>query len=567
MVESSGRSSAHVNAYDAINAIEVCTAPAAAQLTSACGGVVRTSSKIGNDDNSENSDNENNQYTTDEYHGSGWEGLATFLFGSDWYSIPLQGDRDDEAMAKIGANHGANSLSTKKSGFVETANGAKKPGGKTILPKMPEPTAIAAGSTVKGKQLASLVSAAAAATNGGEKSVSFAGDLHSSLAARNDATNTSNVGEGRWNAPYLGQVAPFPLVSSTKSIANPHRMDGTYAVLSLHDLAMEVEACRGRGLGLVGDKKGLGPLTKRAKKGSSVDSSSSLKNGDKSKNASSLLNAGKVVTDGKYSAEVIEKAQLAEERAMRAELRIPQDVYFCGERLWGCIRDKDDLMDTDRVNKEDGNKLMSPEATKSTSSKYKTTKVTFDVPSNAPQTADDAVKSQPKGQDQNKPRDIWMPPYVPNFLPPFPINPTSEIGPDGISSSVAASQIIGNVFDRASYRREKRKLRMSESNQMARDSQEGDHIAASSDSKSLRHSVICLGKTPGSSYWGSVWLDSNSTDGGKKSGNGLSNMNLPSVSVTPGVTGKNGSDPQAVAPLGRASGSRVSKILEGSMNI
>jgi len=572
MVESSGRSSAHVNAYDAINAIEDCTAPAAAQLTSACGGVVGTSSVIDNDDeNTENGDDESNQYATEECQVSGWEELAKFLFGSDWYSIPLEGDGDDEALrlanAKIGFIYGKNSLSTKKSGLTVNSNGAKKPGGKTILPKMPESSATLTGTTVKGKQISNFVSAAAA--SGGEKSVSFAGDLQSSFVATNNATNTPTVGEGRWNAPYLGQLAPFPLVSSAKSIANPHRMEGTNAVLSLHDLAMEVEACRGRGLGLVGDKKGLGPLTKRPKKGSSGGSSSSSKsNGDKTNIGRSLPSTAKNVTDPRFSAEFFEKAQLAEERAMRAELRIPQDVYFGGDRLWGCIRNNDDSMDTDKDDKEDGKKSMSTEAAKSTSSKDVTTKVTFGVSSKAPQTADAFVNSQQKEQDQNKPTDIWMPPYVPIFLPAFPPSSSSETGPDGFSSSVAASQIMGKVFDHASYRREKRKLRMSESNPMARGASEGlAELSVVSDSKSLRRSVIGLGKSPGLSYWGSDWLNSYGADGGKESRNGLSNINLPAVSVTPGVTGKNGSDPQAVAPLGRASGSRVSKILEGSMNI
>lgn len=572
MVESSGRSSAHVNAYDAINAIEYCTAPAAAQLTSACGGVVRTSSVIDNDDeNAENVDDESNQYAMEECQASGWEGLATFLFGSDWFSIPLEGDGDDEALrlanAKIGFIYGKSSLSTKKPGLAFDTNGAKKPGGKSLLPKMPESSATSAGTTVKGKQISNLVSAAAA--SGGEKSVSFAGDLQSSFVATNNATNTPTVGEGRWNAPYLGQLAPFPLVSSTKSIANPHRMEGTNAVLSLHDLAMEVEACRGRGFGLVGDKKGLGPLTKRAKKGSSGGSSSSSKsNGDKTKIGRSLPSTTKNATDPKISAEIFEKAQLAEERAIRAELRIPQDVNFGGDRLWGCIRDNDDSLETDKDDKNDGKKSMSTEAAKLTSSKDVTTKVTFDVSCKAPRTADAVFNSQQKEQDQNTPTDIWMPPYVPIFLPAFPTSSSSETGPDGISSSVAASQIMGKVFDHASYRREKRKLRMSESNPMAWGASQGSaELSAVSDSKSLRRSVICLGKSPESSYWGSDWLNSNGADGGKESRNGLNNMNLPAVSVTPGVTGKNGSDPQAVAPLGRASGSRVSKILEGSMNI
>ena len=560
MVETSGRSSAHVNAYDALNAIEECTAPAAAHLGSAMGGVMTQNTNC------------NDSTLSEEYQGRGWEGLATFLFGSDWYTIPLEGEdeeRQRKANASIGGGKDGNKISS-------INNGAKKvTGGKTLLPKMPSTTTNTTVNTTaltKGKQLPNL---------GGERNVSFSIDR--SNAGNGAVDNSSgNIGSGRWDAPYLGSLAPFPLVTRADNIANPHRLQGTSAVLSLHDLAMEVEACRENGLG-INDKMGLGPLTKRPRKGNIVNSES-----DKSKKT--LPTIDKVNGENTNNAYgIIDAAQ----SALRASLLIPDDVYSSSETLWGCIYEKDDPLAKNKDAVGDGGKTATSGASKIVvgDNSKSSPKVTFDASAKAPPIDDNSLKFLNGEQEQGAPPapTIIMPSYVPNFLPPFPTEYSSELGADGMSSAIASSAIMGEVLSRVSYRRDKRKLRLGELNNASsslRPIEGKEAVAATSGRDSVRRSVIGLGKSAGPSYWGSDWLGNDDKSMGKK--DGTLSSNLPSVTVTTGVLAgselltanavmkevvgssasrKSGLDASQVVPLGRASGSRVSKILEGSMNL
>ena len=86
-VELSGRSSAHVNIYDVIHAIEECTYPAADPSAS-----IVTSS---------NGAQSNNNGAASSLDSGGWEGLASFLFGPDWHLIPLEGEDPLEVTPKL----------------------------------------------------------------------------------------------------------------------------------------------------------------------------------------------------------------------------------------------------------------------------------------------------------------------------------------------------------------------------------------------------------------------------------------------------------------------------------
>ena len=90
---------------------------------------------------------------------------------------------------------------------------------------------------------------------------------------------------------------------------------------------------------------------------------------------------------------------------------------------------------------------------------------------------------------------------------------------------------------------------------------------------SVRRSVIGLGKkSVGTSYWGSNWLDDDNTEAGGGTHTKTNNIGLSDVTgalveeggntVAAASPKKSNSD---VQPLVRASGSRLSKILEGSM--
>lgn len=157
-----------------------------------------------------------------------------------------------------------------------------------------------------------------------------------------------------------------------------------------------------------------------------------------------------------------------------------------------------------------------------------------------------------------------MPQYVPNFLPPFPTDEYSDMISDRLAASVSTSAVMGDVKSRMAHNRDKRKHSSLEP--------EGGKAAAVLERNAVRRSVIVLGKPVGPSYWGSKWLE-NEEDGKH---NPKSNItDLSGVSVAPGgsssksesAKNKSGLEPTQVLPLGRASGSRHAKILEGSMNV
>lgn len=206
-----------------------------------------------------------------------------------------------------------------------------------------------------------------------------------------------------------------------------------------------------------------------------------------------------------------------------------------------------------------------------------------------------------------------MPVYVPNFLPNFPSEQSSSYG-DGddnanglrSSSSASVSAIMGQVLLRASRMRGKKRKSPPNgaatsvavaSNKVAparrgRTGSGGETDNSGRDA--VRRSVIELGGT-GSSYWGSEWLDDEADGDGSSGVGGGGNRRrrtdppLPSVpayasrsDIASGMAkpppegshrqrgggGNGSSDPSKdVTPLARASGSKFSKILEGSMNI
>lgn len=477
-----------------------------------------------------------------EAQGRGWEGLASFLFGPDWFSIPLEGeDAADAAVASkepsLAAGIKESLIKSLQSNGVTNASGPKKaPGGKTILPSRPNSTVNTAAvpKSGKGKQLINM--------KGNDKSVSFSLDRQQSIGADGthpdvpggDGDSSNNAGSaGRWHAPYLNTVPSFPLVTNTEDIANPHRLPGSKISLSLHDLATEMEACR------------EAPTTKKPRRGNASDQDS---------RAAVSLKATRLKEE-------------AADKAMRTALRIPDDVYDTMGTIWGSIQDKTEPSNNKKESDVDGNKK--PATVSKTSggggSRKATaaaSKVKFDSSSKEPPPLHNTgLSEQHKSSASGSAK---MPPYVPNFLPAFPTDEYSETARDRLSASVSASVVMGDVMSRM-HHREKRKssaLTLTE-----------DEKATISDRDAVRRSMIGLGKSVGPSFWGSKWLENDSSDADKNDAKTSSNK-LSTGSFLSDVTvassseaKKSGPNASQVAPLGRASGSRLSKILEGSMNV
>ena len=529
-VETSGRSSAHANAYDALNAVEICTAPAAAQVAS-------SSQAAATSQLSQPADRLKDPQQ--DQRGRGWEGLASFLFGNDWFSIPLEGEEEEKERARKEAEAAAaTSLSGNKDGtsILQQSNGnanvsatTKKPGGKTMLPSRP-PGSTSPPKSGMGKQFATLKAT--------DKTVQFSLERKDSKgvpdggpgpAVTGDINGSSdiNVGAtGRWHAPYPNTIQAFPVVKNATSIANPHRFtEGSNISLSLHDLATEMEACRD-----------IPPAAKKARRGSAS-----------AKDGSSTVMAKTV----RVRDEVADKA-------MRKALRIPDDVYTTRGTIWGMIQDKNDGSAINRKKEAvaDGDKKPAAKKSAKDGKDGKTTtasKVKFDL--NASKKTQEEPFPNPgiSGRIAQE-----MPSYVPNFLPPFPTDEYSEMTSNRLSASMSASVVMGDVLTRM-HHREKRKTPPSAAGKG------GDII---SERDAVRRSLIGLGKPAGSSYWGSSWLenDTNEANRTSKSNNSKTEQILSEITVAEGegtaaVAKKPESNAPQVAPLGRASGSEVSSIL------
>mmetsp|Transcript_41924 Transcript_41924/g.88004 ORF Transcript_41924/g.88004 Transcript_41924/m.88004 type:complete len:629 (+) Transcript_41924:93-1979(+) len=597
-VESSGRSSAHSNAYDALNAVELCTAPAATQLASSLSGSppllsIKTSSSAEEEDDESLRD----RNRLKEAQDGGWEGLAAFLFGPNWFSIKLEGE---EAAAKNGkATTSSTSTSSalaslllgnkdgnnkvQSNGSTKTAIPPKKaPGGKTILPKRPNSAggnnnndstkASPPPKSGKGKQLINMK-----ASN--DKSVSFsltdrpqsAGDVGTSVTdptaggGGNSSSNTASATGGRWHAPHPNAIPPFPLVpNSIDDIANPHRLPGggMKTSLSLHDLATEMEACR---------EPAPSSSAKRPKKGSTSGSS-----GGNDQDGS-----GKATTASAKAARL--KERMAEE-AMKAALRMPDDVFSTIGTVWGSIQEGNKNDSSSNNKRKEGGPTAATDGKKETISKKSNTggdtagsksgsspKVTFD--SSTKQSSNAGSSQQPHASSvaPASPAALALPPpHVPNFLPPYPTDRYSEMARDRISASLSASTVMGDVILRM-HHREKRKAPPATAKE-AEGQEKEKRKKTMSEVDAVRRSVIELGKSSvGSSHWGSKWLENDGDDRLKsKMNDSMSNVTVTPSSLPPtssGETKKSGPNTSQVVPLGRASGTRVSKILEGSMNV
>jgi len=336
---------------------------------------------------------------------------------------------------------------------------------------------------------------------------------------------SSSSTSGRWDAPYLNEVAPFPLVTRTEDIANPHCLSGTTIALSMHDLATEQEACRDT----LNSASSSTSSNKKQRRGS-VGSTAS---GTGAAGSSSIKDWRKDIADLK--------------------LKIPKDVFATKDIIWGSMKQDDGSNKKKKTKKDDNGNT------------YKTT------------TEDTSLVGTGTGGPLPKLPAVKMPSYVPNFFPPFP---RTEESISSLLPSVPTTAVMSDVMSRVS---QKRKSPFSSSSGGS-GSNNNETVAA--ERNTVRHSLVELGKNVGPSYWGSNWLNNNDDDDDddvtRKSKEKLKiNNTAGQLTVTPGPSssassgrpsdnntnnkkaGGGGADAQVV-PLARASGSRVAKILEGS---
>jgi len=523
-VEASSRSSAHCNVFDALHAVEACTPAAAYQLHLHKPLVEDDSTSIMRSTAPANS----NLNGTSGGLGSPWEGLASFLFGDDW----CDNLRSPPSLS-LTVNNNNNSIQSNGCGVLPNDGNGTNP----------------------------------------------------------NNTATQSIGGG-WNVPHYDTIEPYP----QRSRRTRQRR------IFFHDLGKEEEACRSSGGGgsAVGVNGGSG-----TKPG--------MVNNVTISTIQQCVGAGDAKIDGKAAPMTTSttKANFAAEGAeLNASVQaneIPEWNYQNGiTSFWGSVVASNALSrrgtasdgsgggkDTDaamtsvggkdggggKSNNEDdvavtGVKRGRDDTSTKTGSGITTTT------QGQKQSNDKRAKTISFKDGKGGGGDAMLqtmrkmgrrPSYVPPFLPPFPpehtYNPSSSIvlsvSPGAQSSTVG---IMGDVAAGSSG-----DVAGHSTSSTAMSSTPGGtggfHQAYSErESKSVRESLVMLGRSVGTTFWGSTMpitrqIPMTRGDGGSEQ--------APSIRVQTSMLG--GANQARIknnlfAPLERASTTKVSRILEGSYN-
>lgn len=515
-----------MNAYDAINVVANCTAPVATQVTTtACSVRLK---------------GEEASQQQQQHQEWGWEGLASFLFGPDWISIPLEGEEVDNttshavnATSSSSSSSSGESITSVAGAAIHHANGKSslQVNGHSppLMLQQPKVGGKMLNSVGNGKELSNMITAGSTTEKG---RVTFALDRRNSkggivsggdgraLETKVGDSSLCNIG---WNAPYPNTIPAFPLVTNPEVVANPHRWSSGSRIL-----ATDIETCR--------------------------------------ESAATMDNKLQRNNDGPDNNDNNSKiAQLRDEvadRAMRAALRIPDDVFTKFDTVWGMI----DNNSSSSLTNTNQKKTSSVATTATAASKQ--TVVLLSTKSNQ-NTTIDTVRPIIRHHAS---------PYVPNFLPPYPTDYYSDMASNNLSASMATTAVRDNFLSRMYHtnRGEKRKSSLdpavttSSSSSSSGDGNINKRIDVS-ERDNIRRSVIGLGRAVGPKYWGSVNLDdddddddiSNNTAGRDtmmRSKSTISNpgsVSVESSSLSSSSNKKSSLDASQVSPLGRASGSRV----------
>ena len=506
-----------MNAYDAINVVANCTAPAATQVTTTASSV-----RIKGDEASQQ------QQQQQQQQERGWEGLASFLFGPDWFSIPLEGEEVDNT-----TTHAVNATSSGGGGSITSVSGAaihangksslQVNGHSPLTPQRPKVGGKMLNSVGKGKELSNIIATGSTTEKG---HVTFALDRRNSkggIVSGDGGVLETNVGDPSlcnigWNAPYPNTIPAFPLVTNPEVVANPHRWSSGSRIL-----ATEIETCR--------------------ESAATMDNKIQWNNDGPDNNNN---NNSKIAQLGDEAAD----------RAMRAALRIPDDVFTKIDTVWGMI---------------DNNSSSS--LTNTNQKKISSVATTTTATAASKQTILPITKS-----NQNITIDTVRPtirhhssPYVPNFLPPYPTDHYSDMASTNLAVSMATSAVRDHFLSRMYHTNRGEKRKSSLDPAVTTSSSSSDKRNKISERDIIRRSVIGLGKAVGPKYWGSVNLDNDDDISNNAAGRDMTmilestisnpggvSVELSSSSSSSSLSNKKSSqDASQVLPLGRASGSRV----------
>mgnify|MGYP005848693895 CR=1 FL=1 len=553
-VESSGRSSQHVNALDMLQAVEMCTSPAVSRVHFTSSGTQTNNTDTteedkrasdagqysnGNDDHAEKMDidgeEDKNQTMVDTQHPPGsWQGLAAFCFGPRWQ----EHDVEKEELQ-----------------VWEVQQGGGKVGPRT---------------------------------------------------ANQQEESAKDVQEG-WRAPFPDEVPLFPVCSSNSRVNNPHSMTPKQVLDALYEKEEHVMARKAKDI--ISGNKGI-----------SADAAESERQGVERaldqipESAWGGLNAAKNEKERQEPQTVTSKdngtdADVAKSNTETAptesgdstkdasgaggkrkmeETNVKPDESKKDEKIEDANKEKKEGVDNNKKDDKDDSVKPAKKKVKLDDGTAKATKAATPSKKKSSDAEMADTGSSEKGKrgtketknEGDKDETAAAPPsppaaqvrhatatgkhylYVPTFYPPVPTIGTGQDAshlrkttvvdilehppPSAVSSGGPAASSSSKDITAA----------VSSSNDPSA------AAAATSTTFGLRSALVQLGTT----YWGSSWEQN---DDSKKAAVANADVKVPagrSGSAPASGGANNASSVGPIVPLGRASGSRVSRILEGSMD-
>jgi hypothetical protein len=567
-VEASGRSSAHCNVMDALRVVELLTPPGNPVMAPVPSNALNATGDDGILGVTHGSVNDN-MYNLNSHPESftSWKDLAVFCFGPDWI------DRGTEMRRQQQENRSEDSdgkpFGTLVNGFNMNGSNEKS----------------TTGRSTGGKKLNLPLSGGGGVT----LSIDGVGVVRPGSDVDGDMPLPIVAG---WNAPYPDELPNFPVCANDRNVANPHTLlEQRFHSLNETDIIQdhEVDEATTR------SRKDLLDASNRQTT-TSVSSATivqSIRNMISSLDEipdEIFANDKRYTTDFFAPAEKKSREKLSNEAAgttVTGDVTMSTNPSISVSN--GTSDEKATSMNSSNINNaklDEHQTSLSSEPMKKKVKIAPGTNVTS-TQSNPTNTASNVAsinnesfnESNTGGDETNQVDYVNRPLYVPTFYPPFPSRrPTVaqtfldfEIGggkPDAMASLNNKSVAV--------QRRAKRSA----------DSLGSSSLRDIDITRSVRSALIHLGQQNEHQVWGSYTLDANKIDHdvvasinnpdgndqdqkqrATRSGPGV--VDTKSLFVPAGLAGDVSTTQQAsstIVPLNRASGSRISRILEGSMD-
>ena len=571
LVESSGRTSAHVNILDAFQAVEVVAAPAVQRLhlmesgdnnqegvigqehlfgssaavavaatAGAAGGPSATVTGKGPGGTTAPGGTPTAKATSGSAGGldgltnPGWQGLAAFCFGPNWR------DKKDDDVEYLDAN---SSSGTGGTDGVPGEGGGGPGGGK--------------------RGPSAMVAAEDDGTGVGG-------------ASNNDQGKINK--DGGWEAPYLDEVPHFPQAARWRC-ANSHPLPA-HVALSLHNYV---------GLSTEEEDYQRQPLAAMAKDDNTKSRTQQLvdvADQDLSSIPDGIFSWGSLMTEQQRQAK--RKLGNISEAGNAGAGEDPSAMDITSTTTSSSPPSKkmkldDGSSDPSKAGAADKGSAGDASSNKKSPSGKKdakggASKATGDIknnPKNKKKKAGAAGASSASGDGADVTGDEFTPepkkshslPYVPYFYPPAPITTLSSKGRTVVDTS-SADAAAGGVNDpKAMSDAAKVGTGGSPANMLEETDVTSNQNTSTDIAHDVRSSLVQLGH-----YWGSGWEAQESSLASRDatdSAVAIASAKDLTVQVPLGRIDGGGQQQQTsstIVPLGRASGSRVSRILEGSMD-